>query len=131
MTINDAILAVIGASGQTGVRGRTLVQKKLYFLSVLMAEDFGFTSHFYGPYSSLVAQQLGALVAAGFVTEEVGLLGRGGRFAEARRYTYRLTEAGAEVQPSPDSASDGWFAAIERVNDHRISDDVDKLSIAA
>lgn len=132
MTINDAILAVVGASRDEGVKGRTLVQKKLYFLSVLTDQDFGFAPHYFGPYSSLVAGQLGALVEAGFVHEGLDVFpGRRGRFGETRRYTYQLTPEGRQVLDLIERDDAGWLEAIERINSHQISDDVDRLSIAA
>lgn len=66
----DVILLVIDEAGKEGLRGRTLLQKKLYFLSVLMDVNLDFTAHRYGPYSSAVAGQLASLVGHGFVREE-------------------------------------------------------------
>lgn len=57
MHIIDIILLVIKGEKDDELRGRTLLQKKLYFLSVMMEHDLGFTDHYYGPYSSYVAGQ--------------------------------------------------------------------------
>ena len=46
MSIKDALLATIG-SKECGIRGRTLLQKRMYFLAVLVGEDFLFSPHYY------------------------------------------------------------------------------------
>ena len=71
MGVMDAILATINSAGERRISGRTLLQKKLYFLSVLNQEAFGYRPHYYGPYSQLVADNVGALCQAGFLKEEV------------------------------------------------------------
>ena len=69
MGVMDAILATIqGAEEEEGrkrISGRTLLQKKLYFLSVLNQEAFGYRPHYYGPYSQLVADNVGSTVPGG------------------------------------------------------------------
>lgn len=62
MHIIDIILLVIKGEKDSELRGRTLLQKKIYFLSVMMENDLGFTAHYYGPYSSYVAGHLDSLV---------------------------------------------------------------------
>ena len=59
MHIQDLILLVIGSEEENGLRGRTLLQKKIYFLSELKGVNHGFRPHYYGPYSSLVAEKSG------------------------------------------------------------------------
>ena len=95
MGIKDAILATIGSSEI--IRGRTLLQKKLYFLSVLSSERFDFAPHYYGPYSPEITDHLGALNQAGLVQETPVFSGSIGPFRENRRYDYCLTEGGKEV----------------------------------
>ena len=67
MHIQDLILLVIESENNKSLRGRTTLQKKLYFLSVLEETDLGFGPHYYGPYSSLVAENLDILVSARFL----------------------------------------------------------------
>ena len=55
MHIIDILILVVKSEGENGLRGRTLLQKKIYFLSELMDVDLGFSPHYYGPYSSYVA----------------------------------------------------------------------------
>ena len=90
MSITDAVLATID-SETDGIPVRTLLQKRMYFLSVLVGEDFQFTPYYYGPYSSRVTHQLGALRQAAFVSEQSQLYGTSGTFGEMRRYDYNLT----------------------------------------
>ena len=44
----DVLLLVVKEAGENGLKGRTLLQKKVYFLSELMNIDLGFTAHYYG-----------------------------------------------------------------------------------
>ena len=75
MSTIDAILATLAVkrseddTASKAVQGRTLLQKRIYFLSVLANEDFGFRPHYYGPYSSHVSTSLSALVEADLVEE--------------------------------------------------------------
>ena len=62
MRITDVLLLVVEREGKDGLHGRTLLQKKLYFLSVLQKANFGFSAHYYGPYSAFVAEHLNGLV---------------------------------------------------------------------
>ena len=72
MHIQDLILLVVGSEEEKSLRGRTTLQKKLYFLSVLEKTDLGFRPHYYGPYSSWVARNLDILVSTGFLKESNG-----------------------------------------------------------
>ena len=83
------------------VEGKTLLQKRLYFLDQLLQLKFGESagfehdSHYYGPFSTVVGDELVSLQGLGFVqelSESVPLVQTG--FFEPRRYTYHLTPAG-------------------------------------
>ena len=50
----DILLLVIKGEGENGLQGRTLLQKKVYFLSVLMGVRLDFSAHYYGPEESLL-----------------------------------------------------------------------------
>jgi len=65
----DVLLLVVKEAGENGLQGRTLLQKKVYFLSELVGIDLGFSAHYYGPYSGLVAGNLASLVNHGFLDE--------------------------------------------------------------
>ena len=97
MKLNDYILLLIDLS-EGGIRGKTLLQKRMYFLSILMNEDFGFKAHYYGPYSPYVEDALGTVKSLGFVEEHstgYGLTNSEG--FEVRRYDYSLTEDGKSI----------------------------------
>ena len=98
MSINDAILAILA---DESAHGRTMLQKKMYFLSVLANENFGFRPHFFGPYSSQVSTSLSALGEADFVKETRMGLGVSTNFGEMSRYDYELSKSGKEVGRTP------------------------------
>ena len=63
----EAILTLLEDGSHYG----TDIQHKLYFMAELSGEAFGHVPHLYGSHSSLVSNQLGALVVAGLVDERV------------------------------------------------------------
>lgn len=130
----DAILATIAEDTATSesLKGRTLLQKKLYFLSRLADEDFGFTPHFYGPYSSAVSRELGALISAGFVREETDTLPfRDGRFAEKKLYRYTVTDAFREIQHEYQAELDSYRHHLKRINRDPVARSIELISVAA
>ena len=135
----DVILLVVKEAGENGLQGRTLLQKKIYFLSKLMKVDLGFTAHYYGPYSGLVAGKLTSLVNHGFlkeVTETFETTPPQNRFGEKHRYTYFLTDEAEElwsdIENNPEfSEFSEWKEELDRINAHEIAHDFDRLSIAA
>lgn len=133
----DILLLVVNSEDTGKLRGRTLLQKKVYFLSVLMGVNLDFTAHRYGPYSSVVAGHLDSLVAHGFLNEEIESFATASTdrnvFGEIRRHTYSLTEEGREVWSDIETEQDfsKWKAALDLINAEPISNDFNKLSIAA
>lgn len=132
----DVLLLVVKEAGEDGLQGRTLLQKKVYFLSELMDVDLGFSAHYYGPYSGLVAGNLASLVNHGFldeVTEVFETTPPRNRFGEKNRYTYRLTddakELWSDIENDPEFLE--WKEKLDRINAHEIAHDFDRLSIAA
>ena len=137
MHIIDILLLVVKSEGEGGLCGRTLLQKKVYFLSVLMKFDLGFSPHYYGPYSSYVASHLDSLVNCGLlkeVTESFATAsGDQNVFGEMRRHTYSIPDnvepVWQDIQGKPQF--DEWQNALKRINEQDISKDFNKLSIAA
>ena len=132
----DVLLLVIKEAGENGLQGRTLLQKKVYFLSELMDVDLGFSAHYYGPYSGLIAGHLASLVNHGFldeVTEVFETTPPRNRFGEKNRYTYFLTndagELWSDIENDPEFPE--WKEKLDRINAHEIAHDFDRLSIAA
>ncbi|RKU11451.1 hypothetical protein C6502_08770 [Candidatus Poribacteria bacterium] len=133
MHIQDLILLVIG-SEENGIRGRTLLQKKLYFLSELEGGDLGFRPHYYGPYSSLVAENLDILVNARFLNEVTETFETDQNiFGEIRRHTYSLTPDGNIVMKEIKKETEyvDWTQALDRLNAQESVNDFNMLSIAA
>ena len=134
MHIQDLILLVIGSEKRKSLRGRTTLQKKLYFLSILERVDLGFGPHYYGPYSSLVAENLDILVSARFLKEVTETFSTDRNiFGEIRRHTYSLTSDGKNVMSEIEQEAEytDWKQRLDMLNSHSLASDFDTLSIAA
>ena len=136
MGVMDAILATIQGveeeEGRNRISGRTLLQKKLYFLSVLNQEAFGYRPHHYGPYSQLVADNVGALCQAGFLKEEVETIPEFiGGFGEVKRYMYSETEDTRALVEDRWDQIEPYVKNVKMINSNEITDDVTLLSVAA
>jgi uncharacterized protein YwgA len=96
MKSSDFVLYLVHASGGN-IQGRTLLQKRSFFVGELCHIDLGFDAHYYGPYSAEVDNAVGELKSLGFIDEaNIGFgVARGG--FEMKRYDYRLTHDGTEV----------------------------------
>lgn len=95
MNATDFLLCLIDASGGT-LYGRTLLQKRAYFVTQLLHEDFGlgFGAHYYGPYSATVEGTAAQLKNLGFLQESSTAFGTVRDGFEVRRYNYSLTADG-------------------------------------
>lgn len=140
MHIIDIILLVIKGEKNAELRGRTLLQKKIYFLSVLMENDLGFTPHYYGPYSSYVAGHLDSLVNYEILKETLVPLSSNppeqSPLGEIRKHTYiysLMPNAFKEVWKATKKKGgfDEWKQKLKAINDQSIARDFNKLSIAA
>lgn len=133
MDARDAVMLAIEEEGGF-LYGRTLLQKKLYFASVLTGEDLGFRPHYYGPYSQEVADAVNALVSNGFAEEMIETFpGEPNLFGERRRHSYSLTKDGEDVvgAMSEEDESAKWREALRKVNSHPVAQDFNLLSVAA
>ena len=134
MHIQDLILLVIGSEKDENLQGRTLIQKKLYFLSELKGVDHGFRPHYYGPYSSLVAENLDILVSARFLNEVKETFETDQNiFGEIRRHTYSLTTDGKDVMGGIEQEAEytAWKQKLDMLNSQPLASDFNMLSIAA
>ena len=127
------MLLTVDAEG-SALEGRTLLQKKVFFASRLTGEHLDFFPHYYGPYSSTVADSTDSLVGNRFLAEtRDSYPGLTGAFGEIRRYRYEITEDGRllvdSIKKLPET--ERWRSALASINAHRISRDVDALSNAA
>jgi len=80
-----------------GMRGKTLLQKRVYFLSVVLGIDMGYEAHYYGPYSEQVASLNSELKALGYISESSSAWGYDQRGFEMARFDFRFTEIGARI----------------------------------
>ena len=135
MHILDKILLVIESEEGDSLQGRTILQKKLYFLSVLLKDDsLDFGPHYYGPYSRLVAENLDILVNARFLKEVTETFPTDENiFGEIRRHTYSLTSDGEDVMGETENDDEyrNWKRALDTLNSQPLANDFNTLSIAA
>jgi len=133
MNTSQFILSLIKASGGK-VQGRTLLQKRGYFVSLLtgLAVDLGYHAHYYGPYSATLDGTLTQMKNLGFIEEGTTGFGIVSGGFEMRRYDYSLTEDGESVF-QPFSTSPEYRAIEEAVHKIQRAGDPDyvELSIAA
>lgn len=101
MNASDFILMLIAGFGGR-VQGRTLLQKRAYFVAQLsgVPVDLGFDAHYYGPYSAVVDNTVARLKSLGFITEENLGFGVASSGFEVKRYDYRLTQDGERILAS-------------------------------
>lgn len=99
LTRNIVLLAIDAFGGS--VEGKTLLQKRLYFLGQMLRKrhdetpGFAYDAHFYGPYSSALADDITTLVNQGFIREDCVSFGaKDKRGFELRKYKYDLTPEG-------------------------------------
>ena len=134
MHIQDLILIVIASETEKSLRGRSTLQKKLYFLSVLNKTDLGFRPHYYGPYSSLVAVNLDILVNARFLKEVTESFSTDRNvFGEIRRQTYFWTSDSEAVmgEIKQEEGYADWKRVLDNLNSLPLASDFNTLSIAA
>jgi uncharacterized protein YwgA len=98
MNAPQFLLALLDASGGR-LQGRTLIQKRAYFVSLLSGVDPGldFNAHYYGPYSAVLDSALAQLKNLGFVAEDTTGFGVYNEGFELRRYDYALTADGEKL----------------------------------
>lgn len=132
MKASDFLIALIDACD--GVDGRTLLQKRAYFVSLLsgVSTNLGFDAHYYGPYSSVIDGTVTELVNLGFLRESSTGFGVGQGGFEMRRYCYTLTDDGMELAKRIRGTED-YKKIAENVERIRSAGDPDyvELSIAA
>ena len=112
-------LIMLDHAGGT-IAGKTLAQKRAYFVGILLGTDIGFSPHYYGPFSAELDASVGSCKALGFAREDVS--------------TYSLTEDGrtvvANLEAKESSEVGKVRAALDRIHQAG-DDDYFRLSIAA
>lgn len=133
MNASQFILSLIRASGGK-VQGRTLLQKRGYFVSLLtgLPGDLGYQAHYYGSYSATLDGTLTQMKNLGFIEEGTTGFGVVSGGFEMRRYDYSLTEDGEKVlQPFSKSGEYRAIEAAVRKIQEAGDPDYVELSIAA
>ena len=116
------------------MRGKTLLQKRVYFLSVVLCIVLGYEAHYYGPYSEQVASVNSELKALGYISESSSAFGFDNRGFEMARYDFKLTDVGRRMA---DRKAEQMAGLWERIQDaasvvkHAGDLDYMELSIAA
>ena len=96
MQSRDFVLFAHGAfKGE--IEGRTALQKKVFFLSIVLEEDLGYKPHYYGPYSSFVTEANLELKELGYISESLNVYGYDSHGFEMKKYSYALTEDGEKL----------------------------------
>lgn len=134
-TSDDFLLMVLELSGGN-ISGKTLLQKKLYFLSQFLGVDLSYLPHYYGPYSAEVNGSLSKAKALGFIEEQTNAFGLADPNGfELRRHDYSLTSDGRKMAQHLKQKYPKMFEASERCMKLLASagdaDDYVNLSIAA
>jgi len=116
------------------MKGKTLLQKRVYFLSVMLGIDLGYEAHYYGPYSEQVATLNMEMKSLGYVSESASAWGYDQRGFEMARYDFKLTEVGERTAARKIAAEpDLWQRIRDAVSVVKQAGDLDymELSIAA
>jgi uncharacterized protein len=140
MNTNDLVLAVLANEPKTKghILGRTLLQKKLFFLKELTSAQIRFLPHYYGPYSREIAETVDSLVSAGFIIERAeSYPSMRTPWGETTRYSYELS---SKVQDNIDKllverlGGKGYSKiqnSLKKINSLPESGDYKLLSLAA
>ena len=137
MYITDVILLVVETENGHKLVGRSLFQKKIYFLSILCNQDFGFKAHYYGPHSGFVSEHINGLVSDNVLDENIQFVTTDSieqnDLGEKRRHTYSLTSIGKKALKSVKKKDDfqKWNNALNEINGQEVANDFNLISIAA
>jgi uncharacterized protein YwgA len=69
LTADKLAMLIIDAAGGT-LEGKTLLQKRAYFLSELLNFDLDYHAHYFGPYSPQLENGIGRAKSLGFIEEK-------------------------------------------------------------
>lgn len=113
LLVRDVLLLAYKAFDGS-MKGKTLLQKRVYFLSVVLDVGLGYDAHYYGPYSEDIASANSELKSLGYISESSSSWGYDQRGFEMARYDYALTDAGARIA---DRKAQQFSGLWERVRD--------------
>ena len=134
LTTRNVVLLALAAFGGR-VPGKTLLQKRIYFVAEILGIDLGYDAHYYGPYSDEVASAVVQLRSSGLLREEQTHYGAKRSGFEIKRYDYELTDSGRQAI---EMLKQHYPAEVERIENaasrvDKVASDLDymELSIAA
>jgi uncharacterized protein YwgA len=136
MTAYDFVQLALLAHGRE-VRGKTKLQKTVYFLGVLTGEqdNLGYRPHYYGPYSAAVAEAVDDLRALGFLDQTVATFGNiDSSGFEVARQDLKLNVDGVSVAKEKAKKHPEMLRKMKSVFEKHarvFSQNYEKLSIAA
>lgn len=117
------------------IHGKTSLQKKVYFLGLMVGQDLGYDPHFYGPYSAEVADANSELKSLGYIDESVAGVGDSDAFGfEIARHDYKLSDAGRIlVRMKKAALSEEWHKIWRAAENIKTAGDISymTLSVAA
>ena len=97
-----------------GMKGKTLLQKRIYFLSVMLGLDLGYEAHYYGPYSEQVATLNMEMKSLGYLSESSSAWGYDQRGFEMARHDFKLTDAGNRLAERKGERDPALWSKIEK-----------------
>lgn len=129
MNLNKIILLLFHAYNKK-IKGKTLIQKRGYFLSDYLNMDFGYFAHYYGPYSNEVNSALDSNCGLGFLSEFYNEY-----LYSQKRFDYKLTKDGMELINYLEKRESYFVEKIIKFSETMLKagddDDYNKLSYAA
>lgn len=136
MSPEKLVLLIIQRAGAEGLKGKTLLQKRAYFLDKILNLGLGFRAHYYGPYSPMLEEGLAKAKTLGFIQENpIGFETINESESEYRRYDYKLTQDGQKVvefmQDKYSKETENVLKGLQKLNEAGDVGDYMSLSIAA
>jgi len=131
----ELILMILDIAGGR-MAGKTLLQKRAFFVCRTLGLSGVFRAHYYGPFSPAIDHAIGRAKAVGFIQEEMQGFGKVDRVGfEWRRYDYSLTTDGRKVLAEIKKQAPRQFTQIQeclrRMEEAGDNGDYVSLSIAA
>jgi len=80
------------------IEGKTVLQKRIYFLNVMVNGRISFKAHYYGPYSQEVTNANSELIDLGYVQRSISSIGAiSSQGFEIARHDFQLTNDGKSI----------------------------------
>src|SRR4051812_3349291 len=116
LLVRDVLLLAYKAFDGS-MRGKTLLQKRVYFLSVVLDMGLGYDAHYYGPYSEEISSANSELKSLGYISESSSTWGFDQKGFEMARYDYTLTEFGKRLSDRKAHEYESLWSRIESATD--------------